>query len=42
MPNVTAGGSAGGNDGARTHVLPNDTAAEDAELYSLSDAGKLG
>jgi len=32
VPNVTAGGSAGGNDGARTHVLPNDTAAEDAEF----------
>ena len=32
MPNVTVGGFAGGNDGARTHVLPNDTTAEDVEF----------
>jgi len=32
VPNVTAGGFARGNDGARTHVLPNDTAVEDAEF----------
>ena len=32
VPNVTAGGFAGGNDGARTHVLLNDMAAEDAEF----------
>ena len=32
MPNVTTGGFAGGNDDDRTHVLPNDTAAEDFEF----------
>jgi len=32
VPNVTAGGFAGGNGGVRTHVLPNDTAADDAEF----------
>jgi len=32
VSNVTASGFAGGNDGARTHVLPNDTAAEDVEF----------
>jgi len=32
VPNVTAGGFAGGNDGARTYVLPNDTTAEDAKF----------
>jgi len=32
VPNVTAGGFAGGNIGARTQVLPNDTAVEDAEF----------
>jgi len=32
VPNVTAGGFVMRNDGARTHVLPNDMAAEDAEF----------
>jgi len=32
VPNVTAGGFAGGNGSARTHVLPNDMAAEDVEF----------
>ena len=32
MPNVTTGGFARGNDGAKTHALPNDTVAKDAEF----------
>jgi len=32
VPNVTVGGFARGNDGARTHVLPNDMAVEDAKF----------
>ena len=32
MPDVTAGGYAMRNDDYRTHVLPNDTAAEDFEF----------
>jgi len=32
VPNVTVGGFAGRNDDDRTHVLPNDTAAEDFEF----------
>jgi len=32
VPNVTAGGFAGRNDDDRTHVLPNDIAAEDFEF----------
>jgi len=32
VPNDTTGGFARGNDGDRTHVLPNDTAVEDFEF----------
>jgi len=32
VPNVTTGGFARGNNGDRTHVLPNDIAAEDFEF----------
>ena len=36
VPNVTTGGFAGGNNGARTHVSSNDTTAEDAEFLEAT------